>query len=278
MVLLHLRRILWTFGLAASLFSGDTAGAKISDSEATYIKGALQSEKVELVDGAIRTIKARMAANHDDAYMCVKFFDVYWHAGLVKQGRYTDIADICRLGMLERFNDTTQMRMLLKHRINALQHLKRHEEALVESKRLFNISRMENAGEALILIAECLNDARPQDKQIGEKFKREQAAAAAKPGVRSPIMDAIKLDDKELQTILDNLKDDDYRAKMGRAILLLMLGQEAAAETMLQKQLDAATDPKEKLRLTADVARAMKAADGAIARANAFVVASKPGR
>ena len=92
------------------------------------IQKGIESGKPEVIDNAVKSIKETFGKSHDDAYMCVKFIDNYWQGPLAKKGRHAEIAELCKMGIVARFNDVKQLEMLLKHRIRALRVLKKHDE------------------------------------------------------------------------------------------------------------------------------------------------------
>lgn len=249
---------------ALLLISTTPASAKIGDEEAGALQATIAKGTPAEVDEAVATIKTTFARSDDDAYMCIQYLKSYWLQALVKRERHADIAELCWLGVLARPHDNKRVPEMLRWRIESLQALDRHDDALKDAVRLFNVSTVKDAGEVLVLVSGELVAAHPDDPQIGERFKAEQIAGAQKPGTKSPLMLGVDLSSPELEKVLEAVsRADDFRHQVGMGNVLLMLGRGEQAKAHFESQ-------SESKHVKDGVGRAIKAIDGTIGRANAW--------
>ena len=165
-------------------------------------------------------------------------------------------------------------------RVKMLLAQNRPADALAAAKSLYNVSSMEGTSEAILLIAECLIAARPEDRLAYEKFKDEQIAGAStqpstRPATRSAIMASIHVESRAFDEILRNFPGEDYTALMARGNLLLMGDRLAQARPVVERLYTLAAVGN-LAEASECLARLIKAEDGTIGRANAFVYSIRP--
>ena len=142
----------------------------------------------------------------------------------------------------------------------------------------------------MLLLTECLRSA--QGEEAADRFREQQiaganpppsttqpSAAGSKEGagarVQSSVLAAIRLDPKPYQEAMAHLIKEDYASWMGRGNLLLLADQPKEARAAFERAY--ALAPEKDLALAAEsLAKCLKAEDGTIGRANAWVLSIRP--
>jgi hypothetical protein len=164
-------------------------------------------------------------------------------------------------------------------------------EALPAAKTYFNYCALDKTAAAIDLVAEALaNGPADHDVTIVHRFKIQQAAGASSDGsaARSPsnpgenVLKSIPIDPKPYQAELDKLAAGrkNFETLTARGNLLLLCDRGGDARDVFEMALDLATDQKHLSAGIANVARAIRARDGSVAGANAYLLSlrdqSKP--
>jgi hypothetical protein len=167
-------------------------------------------------------------------------------------------------------------------------------EALVMAKSLYNVCSMPYTSQAIDLVCQALYEVNVQRDPAAmvKKFKVEQingaqppaagtAAPSSQPSLaaasenRSVMLAGIKIGTFEFQTVLDHPKASthvhEFEKQMARGNLLLMGDHVDEAEKIFQKAYALAAE-KNMATATEAVARAMRARDGTVGRANAWIL------
>ena len=212
------------------------------------------------------------------------------HAGLLTQ--YLEMIDQAIVawaddhGMLER---------ALSLRIKALLAAKQPQQALASAKSLYNVSTMADTAKALSAVAACLQAAYPKDRDILTRFRDQQIAGAALPASSSPalppspppalsatstILGQVKLTatlyEKSLgNNLLPTLAEEDFN-KLTRAGNLLLLADRPLDAKLWFEQAYRVCNKDQLPYATESLARALKAEDSTIGRANAFLLSLRP--
>jgi len=169
--------------------------------------------------------------------------------------------------------------------VNALLAAGKFDDALPAAKTYYNISKLENTSKAIDLVAEALlNGPGRKDPSIVTRFKREQAegsqAPAADPSVSAAadttqgVLKSIVIDPAPYQPALDALTEGlrNYNTLTRQGNLLLMQDKGADAVAIFQAAASITNDPKQLSGAIANVARAMRARDGCVGPANAYLL------
>ena len=256
-----MRRIGCVVAVALCWVCCHPALAKIGEAEANRLNSRILKGG-EQADAAVEEIKEIFARSDDDAYMCIQYLGVYWRPALQKHDREGDVAELAWMGVLARPHDTRMVTNLLRWRIESLQRLGRHEEALTEAVRLFNVCAMKDVDEALVSVNETLVATHPEDASVGQRFREQQTRGVREPGSQSPLVLGVDLASADLERVLSEVSDEeDFRHKLGKGNLLLMLGRPSEAKAHFERQ-------EGDKALRGAVARCIKAIDGTIGRAN----------
>lgn len=251
----------------------------------TELLNRFASEDAEVRKGAIEHFKERIASQP------ARVLDLRAQAFKALQtGKHFDEAiDLAWYGTVTVPHDTRALEGFAQARVRALLAAGKADEALQAAKSLFNVSTMQGTSEAILLVAETLNAARPKDKESFNKFREEQMAGAAAPageggapesvrtakGARSTVLESIKVDPAKYEAALSKMTGEDYQSLMGRGNLLLMADRVAEAREVFERMYSLAT-ASELVEASEALARTIRAEDGTIGRANAWVSAIKP--
>jgi hypothetical protein len=169
--------------------------------------------------------------------------------------------------------------------VNTLLSTGKFDEALPAAKTYYNICKLENTSKAIDLVAEALlNGPGRKDPSIVTRFKSEQAegsqAPAADPSVSAStdatqsVLKSIVIDPAPYQPALDALTEGlrNYNTLTRQGNLLLMQDKGADAVAIFQAAASITNDPKQLSGAIANVARAMRARDGCVGPANAYLL------
>ena len=216
---------------------------------------------------------------------------------LLKAGLNQEAADFAMQAILSGPSEPGTLEILHKHRIRALLALNKPDEALAEAKSLFNVCRMKTTGDALRLCAQCLQAAHPDDKSLSERFKLQQVAGSTcspQAGATQPstqptsaqpnLLKAIKINPEpylaaaEAPVLLQNQTEDahlNFARLTSRGNLLLEADKIAEAKQCFEAAYPQA-GPADQPQAAESLARVMKAEDGTVGRANAYVMSLRP--
>lgn len=193
--------------------------------------------------------------------------------------QYKDVAELALEGILANPWDTRSIENVLAIRIDALLAMGQAEQALMESRSLFNIATMLGTSEAILTVAKCINAARPDDVALFNTFREEQMAGAAAPAADAPVrkctvLEGIKINAAPYEAVLKTLHGEDAQSMMARGNLLLLSARTAEAKVIFDRLYS--LSGAELADVSEALARVMKAEDGTIGRANAWVLSIRP--
>jgi tetratricopeptide (TPR) repeat protein len=211
--------------------------------------------------------------------------------------RWEEIVTLGQEAILAQPVSTTDVEAIQFARVRALLRLNRPDEAVSQAKALYNVSMMGSTREALLLLAECLNAARKDDGASVEQLSQEQMAGAeyqpsgggattqpaageaslrdAANGTKSAVMGSIKIDPAPYAAAIEAIQAEDYRSLVAKGNLLLLADRADEAVKVFERAY-AVADKKDLVAASENIARAMKAQDGTIGRANAWVLSLRP--
>lgn len=238
------------------------------------INQQLTSDDPAIRQLAIDAIRARLSSRG------LSDLRSYFLRPLVNAKLNADIVNLSMEGILQFPGETRSVEQTLIARIKALLALGKVEEALANAKSLFNIATMSGTSEAILVVAECLNAAKPDDPELFNRFRDEQIAGAAasgsttQPAVKSTVLAGIKVDPKPYEDALRRFTAEDASGLMARGNLLLLADRVKDARPIFQRLYSlAGSDVNE---ASEALARLIKAEDGTIGRANAWVLSIRP--
>jgi hypothetical protein len=189
------------------------------------------------------------------------------------------------MAILSAPQDAYALDELLRLRINLLLSLHRNDEGLAQAKGLFNICPMQNTEAALLLLAQCLNTARGNDSGDVDRLITEQRAALAAPLTEhstttptSPTLKTIAIDPAPYTPAFrkfllpSGALPLNFQDLLAVGNLYLLADQPTNALNAF-RHLQALATPDQLRTANEGIARALRAQDGTLARANAFAAA-----
>jgi hypothetical protein len=195
-------------------------------------------------------------------------------------GEFSAVADIA-LGCINAEPDRTdRVEYFLTARIHALLRSQKNEEALADSKSLYNVSLLKSLPVAVQLVAQCLIAARPDHPGYGARFKLQQLVAVS----IQPLVDPdIALGDPVLRSVHANenefpgaglATEGSYEWRsIGRANILLLTDHCSEAKSQFERSVNSSS-PQIAAAAHDGIARAMKAETESSAAANAYLAAN----
>ncbi len=198
-----------------------------------------------------------------------------WPMALMR-GRHYNLAARLALRTVRNFpGNIWIVQQAMDFRVRVLLRAGHPRQALTAARSLFNVCSMRMTQHALLLVAQCLNAAYPQDPQMVQKFMNQQVAGAVPvpPGGKAhscAVFASIPLHGRPFARTLRDLQPfTDYQSLLARGNLLLLAGQSSEAMALfhlMANQYGAGRTANECM------ARALKAEDGTIGRANGWVL------
>jgi len=205
-----------------------------------------------------------------------------WLRTLMGEKRFDEVEEFTIAVINAHPTDLRLIELCQQARIRAKLMQNKPQEALPLAKGFYNVCAMPDTSKAIEIIAECLYDISADDDPAGavKRFKLEQihGAATTQPSpTDANTLSKIQIDPKEFIPGLEHadLADNGWDAAMGKGNLLLLSGQPTEATKAFQKAYSLASD-NNLAAATEAVARAMRAQDGTVGRANAWILSLRP--
>jgi len=272
----------WIIGFyAAGLIFGTAArGASlpaIITITPAEITADLRSSDPDNIKAAITAIRDAMGHGHIADALWKN-----WLPALMRGNRFQDAADLSFTAALAR-PATGTIGPLLSFHARALLGLHHAKEALAAARSYYNVCDFSATADAVQIAAECLAEAYPEDLEIVRRFKAEQSAAGdstSSPGATTQpaMLAAVAIDDQPYSAALKHLQSTTrFRDRVAYGNLLLAAGHAQEAEALF-RHLYQLADTQDNLAIaTEGLARSLRAEDGTIARANAWLLALRQG-
>jgi hypothetical protein len=189
-----------------------------------------------------------------------------WLPEMLRAGLENDVVEMSLVAIKADPAHTQKVQTFQEYRVRALMQLGETQEALSNAKSLWNVSTMAKTPDAALLVYQCLDS---------NKFRDEQLAGAKNNvgPVHHTILGSVKPAFKPFEH--GKLADGDYRYWIGEGNLLLLADRPVEAKVAFERAYDLAP-PSQLANVTENIARAMKAEDGTIGRANAWILSLRP--
>ena len=274
-------------GLIGSQLTGWAAeDPKIKmDADIKAISTQLTSDDPLIVQGAIKAIQQLIAK---DPKTGLQTLTTRWNMPLFFAKRYDDIANLTLTGIvfLESPGSTlgdAQLEALAQMRIRALILAGRGEDALAAAKSFYNVVTLKNTSVAIDLVVQALAVARKDQPGLGKKFRLQQIEststnATLEGAAKVPSMLAdVKVDSKPYEAAMnEQLNVDNLAIQNLRMLgnLYLLADQPKKAEDIYRRIYDIA-ESGDLVNAIEGIARSLRAQDGNLARANAFIIAER---
>ena len=208
-----------------------------------------------------------------------KLMPARWLKSIFAAGHHDELAQLARKSIVAFPAQTELVENMQAALVRALLAAGKSDEAVVEAKALYNVATLRGTAEAIQLLSEALRAAYPKDPGRVRKFRLEQLLgmeADAASGARQSVLAGIAVDRLRFsQAIRDLAVRPDSDGLVGKGNLLLLADRPTDAKTAfdsadaLPKAIDSSAGAE-------NVARAIKAQDGRIGRANSSVLSLTP--
>lgn len=209
-------------------------------------------------------------------------------AQLAKASLTDETIDLLDQITLACLGDAYPLQNAQSQRVQTLLAAGKPVEALAAAKSLYNVSGMAGTSKALQLVAKCLQAAYPDNHELLQKFREEQVAGAVVSAttqptqVKSTVMAGIKVSAPVYEKAFgDQLvpasTDEDYAKLRRMGNLLLLLDRPAEARPWFEQAYRVCAE-NQVTGATESLAMVLKAEDGTIGRANAWVTSLRPNK
>ncbi|HYO09864.1 MAG TPA: hypothetical protein VER17_12910 [Tepidisphaeraceae bacterium] len=215
----------------------------------------------------------------------------HWFRPMIATKMYADLERLALEGILADPSDAVGCEEMHFCYFSALFESGQYARALPAGRSLYNVTRLRKTQDAIDVLNRALGRAAGLvDESVAQRFKEQQSAGALTPSdARTPTTLPAELG----ENVLNQFKIDPspYEARIkayqaaptsfvnliGRGNLLLLAGRpdeaqqafEAAAKLATPRQLETAIE---------GVARSMRAQDGTVGRANAYILSLRDGQ
>jgi tetratricopeptide (TPR) repeat protein len=233
----------------------------------------IESGDRQLQEQALGEIRDFLRADPHMAQHNLKFS---WMWPLMKAGFYTEAEDFARQAILANPQYTQNIVDLQRSRAYCFMKLNRGEEALSHAKAYYNVAKMIKTEDAIEQLAWALRAARPDDGAVIERLKAEQVQRA-RPSTTTrsnseTVLASITIDPKPYEPTLETFRaSNEYDTLVGRGNLLLLMDRTSEARQTLEQALKIAPENMRDAAIE-NVARALRAEDAGIARANDWIL------
>lgn len=267
----------------------------------------LESADAAVVDAGVAAVREAFKQKPGQA---ASWFQGKWAVNLEKGKRYAELEEFAAKTLLIDSTKAGAVESVQRLRVKALLETGKPQEALAQAKALYNVATMKGTAAAVKLLAQCLAAANPGNRAAVDTFKQEQiegakveagnlklgignsGGAASSQGkgtmplgggqtpapaevVRSSVLDGIKVEGKVYEERIRALVAEDYKTLAARGNLLLLADRPAEAKEDFERAY-ALSEDKDLSEATENLARCMKAQDGTVGRANAWVLSLRP--
>jgi hypothetical protein len=221
----------------------------------------------------------RMTMNSDPGFVIGMMRGPVLRA-LIDHGHFKEAADLATLGVLSNLNDLGSVQQLQRLRVEALVRANKPTEALGAAKALFNVCSVHDTEQMLQVLAETINAAHPTDPNAAQPLVvQERAGAVAKDQFTAttssierslPADMAYRPSADQRQPGSYLIPSDEWGAINSQVNLLLLADEPSEAVKLLRtvRNNDHFINPRD---IDEALARSIRAEDGTIGRANAFI-------
>jgi hypothetical protein len=201
---------------------------------------------------------------------------------LIDHDHFQEAADLATQGVLWNLGDVGSIQQLQRFRIEALLRAHQPTEAVAAAKSLFNVCSLHDTEQMLQVLAETIDAAHPTDPNAAQPLAdSEMAGAVARDestAIPSPFEKALP-GDAAFRSSADRrqpgaylIPTDDW-GQINSQVNLLLLADEPAEAVKLLRSVRQSNRFVNHRDVDEALARAIRAEDGTIGRANAFIAA-----
>lgn len=238
--------------------------------EKASIEARLSSADAATRSAAVREIREMLTR---EPQRTVESLRTKWLRQLADQREHAAVVDLAISGTLAMPQFAQTAEQLLRYRAESLLAMNRTQEAIAAAKSVYNVSTMTGLPDAVALMSKCLSRIESDALRRGARFRIEQVlrldAARCKASDRGTLGE-IRVPGADYSEQIDRRSGEWYGALLERGNLLLIADRVEEAEVCMRKAL-AKAPPDQKANAQHALARAIKAVDGGIGRANEFI-------
>lgn len=204
-----------------------------------------------------------------------------WIRNLQAAQRFQDVADLSQRAILVAAGNTGSVETFLTFRVQALMAAEKNSESLAAAKQLYNFTSMRATSDAILVVCQVLNTIYPEDRDVLKRYRQEQVeganntSTALQRSVNRTLLSDITLDAKPYAKAISQLTAENYGALQTKGNLLLLAGRNQEAWEVFERAYSLASD-RDLPGASENMARCMKAQDGTIGRANAWILSIRP--
>jgi tetratricopeptide (TPR) repeat protein len=237
----------------------------------------LKSNTDTTVTAALADVRVALESDPEFGY---GFLRKYWLEALESSSRLKQADQLALDAILLTPWRTGDVEALQERRVRIALRNGDAALALSHARGLFNVTSLRGTERALILIVECQKLLHLDDSKLLRQLRREQLAGATTRPVQqaaatSPMILTIQIDPSSYSERIQQLTSDDEQTVEGKGNLLLLAGQAEDARNLYAKMAKGGGT-----KFHEAVARAIRASDGTIGRANGYILsmfAATPG-
>ena len=268
-------RVLRIAGLAVacSTCCVPAAWAQHNRGEYAWITGALRGSSLHRQDEAIKLLD-QMIKQPGNGPLPIPLLARQWLPQLIADGHDATAAKLAREVILERPGATGWIGIWQQERVEALLAMGKVNAALRNAKSLFYECPLGQTRTALLLLQECLQKKYPGGNKLIKLFINEQMAGAGRAGVSCKVLTLIKINAKPYEAALKQIHGTSQWDLTEKMNLLLLSGHVNRALRTARLGMALNANAKSYLAAAADVARAMKAVDSTVYRANRYMLSA----
>jgi hypothetical protein len=258
--------------LACSTCWVPAAWAQHKRGEYAWITGALGSRSDGRQTEGIRLIEHLMSR---PGHYALPFRLAYnWLPVLLRKGHDATVAKLSYESILANPGYTILVGIWQQERVEALLAMGKVNAALRNAKSLFYECPLGQTRTALLLLQECLEKKYPGGNKLIKLFIDEQMAGAGKAGVSCKVLTLIKINAKPYEAALQQIHGTSQWDLTEKMNLLLLSGHVNRALRTAHLAAALNSNVRNYLPDAADVARAMKAVDSTVYRANQYMLSA----
>jgi hypothetical protein len=260
-------------GVAATRAAGREEGSS-DDTRARDLSARLADVDQANVDAAIDEIHTFLESEPDQS---VGFCRKYWLPALIYASQFDVANRLACDAILAAPWQTGTVEALQETRVKLMLRANHPIEALANARSLFNVASLRGTERAMLLVLQCLKAVHPGDNAVLGRLRREElAGATTRPATRvnqtSGVLAEISIDPSPYAAAISQFASDDDQSQRAKGNLLLLAGRCDEALAIFQA-MDHSSEAVDRMGLAENVARALKACDGTIGRANGCVLA-----
>ncbi len=259
--------------LAFSTCCVPSAWAQHKRGEYAWITAASRGSSLHRQEEAIKLLD-QMIKQPGNGSLPIPLLARQWLPQLIADGHDATAAKLAREVILDRPGATGWIGMWQQDRVEALLAMGKVNAALRNAKSLFYECPLGQTRTALLLLQECLEKKYPGGNKLIKLFIDEQMAGASKAGVSCKVLTLIKINAKPYEAVLQQIHGTSQWALTEKMNLLLLSGHVRRALRTAKLAAALNTNVRSYLFAAADVARAMKAVDSTVYRANRYMLAA----